>query len=90
MGMQKTTVATKPIPHDDYDDEMPTPPDDEGDLWGEADEMGYVASSMSLSTEAIASSLQNDTITRGDANDPQAWDESVGFAKQLLNGKVLD
>jgi len=88
MGIQKPvshTPVTTNYSQDDDDDEMPTPPDDEGDLWGEADEASYMASKPLLSNPEV-----NENTPRGDANDPQAWDESVGFAKQLLHGKVLE
>ena len=88
MGIQKpvsnTPVTTYNNGSDD-DDEMPTPPDDEGDLWGEADEASYTTSKPVLSNPEV-----NDNSPRGDANDPQAWHESVGFAKQLLHGKILE
>ena len=91
MGIQKpvshTPITTYNNGSDD-DDEMPTPPDDEGDLWGEADEASYMASKPPLSNHTPPT--VNDNTPRGDANDPQAWDESVGFAKQLLHGKVLE
>jgi DNA polymerase-3 subunit gamma/tau len=88
MGIQKPvshTPVTTNYSQDDDDDEMPSPPDDEGDLWGEADEASYMASKPPLSKPEV-----NDNSPRGDANDPQAWHESVGFAKQLLHGKVLE
>jgi hypothetical protein len=92
MGMKKTSEAITPTPPSYDDDEMPTPPDDDGDLWGEGDEAGYLTAAMPTSTATMAPpSLQSrDATTRGDANDPQAWEESVGFAKQLLHGKVLE
>jgi len=91
MGIQKPTSHTPVTTYNnssDDDDEMPTPPDDEGDLWGEADEASYMASKPPLSNHTPPT--VNDNTPRGDANDPQAWNESVGFAKQLLHGKVLE
>ncbi|MCX5919886.1 MAG: DNA polymerase III subunit gamma/tau [Candidatus Melainabacteria bacterium] len=93
-GSTSTTpppVAKKWSPNENDDDDLPTHPDDEGDLWGEADEAFLTGKPAETLVEDLQPPAAGyDATARGDANDPQAWDESVGFAKKLLNGKVLD
>lgn len=67
-----------PHQNDEYD-ELPSPPP-EDDLWG-----GEPDTSPTVDT--LVANIQPATPTTDNA---QSWEESVGFAQQLLSAKVID
>ncbi len=73
-----TLTAQQPHQNDEYD-ELPSPPP-EDDLWGGEPDTSPIV-------DTLVANIQPATPTTDNA---QSWEESVGFAQQLLSAKIID
>ena len=73
-----TLTAQQPHQNDEYD-ELPSPPP-EDDLWGGEPDTSPIV-------DTLVANIQPTTST---TDNTQSWEESVGFAQQLLSAKIID